>query len=96
MRCLDESLALKEEREGKDCGSRAEVGLAYGGAQATLRAASHLLYLRQEIIGGRHASRARMEVGVEKKLFVVHLRTLCQKLSMLLSATEFGVKRSAP
>jgi len=37
-----------------------------------------------------------MEVGVEKKLFVVHHWTLCQKLSMLLSAEEFGVRRSAP
>jgi len=37
-----------------------------------------------------------MEVGVEKKLFVVHRWTLCQKLSMLLSAEEFGVRRSAP
>jgi len=37
-----------------------------------------------------------MEVGVEKKLFVVHRWTLCQKLSMCLSAEEFGVRRSAP
>jgi len=37
-----------------------------------------------------------MEVGVEKKLFVVHLWTLCQKLFMLLSAEGFGVRRSAP
>jgi len=36
--------------------------------------------------GGRQASRDRMEVGVEKKLFVVHLWTLCQKLFMPLSA----------
>ena len=28
---------------------------------------------------GRQASRDRMEVGVEKKLFMVHLWTLCQK-----------------
>jgi len=80
-------LALKEDREGKDCGSRAEAGLAYGGEQATLRAARRLLYLPWETIGWRQASRARMEMGVEKKLFVVHLWTLCQKLSMLQSAT---------
>jgi len=36
-------------------------------------------------MGGRQASRDRMEVGVEKKLFVVHLWTLCQKLLMPLS-----------
>ena len=33
---------------------------------------------------------------MEKKLFVVQYWTLCQKLSMLLSAEEFGVRRSAP
>jgi len=33
---------------------------------------------------------------VEKKLFVVQRWTLCQKLSMPLSAEEFGVRRSAP
>jgi len=37
-------------------------------------------------MGGRQASRARMEVEVEKKLFVVYLWTLCQKPFMLLSA----------
>ena len=40
--------------------------------------------------------RDRMEAGVEKRLFVVHLWTLCQKLLMPRSAKEFGVKRSAP
>ena len=70
--------------------------MAYGGAQATLRAARRLLYLQYETTGGRQASRESMEVGVEKKLFVVHRWTLCQKLSMLLSAEEFGVRRSAP
>jgi len=47
-------------------------------------------------MGGRHASRDRMEVGVEKKLFVVHLWTLCQKLLIPLRAEGFGVRRSAP
>jgi len=46
VRCLEESWALKEEREGKDCGSLAEAGGAFGGAQATLRAAGRLLYLQ--------------------------------------------------
>ena len=46
MRCLDESWALKAEREGKEGGSLAEVGLAFGGAQAILRAARRLLYLQ--------------------------------------------------
>ena len=43
VRCLDESWALKEEREGNHCGSLAEAGLAFGGAQATLLAAKRLL-----------------------------------------------------
>jgi len=46
VRCLDESWALKDEREGNDGGSLAAAGLAYGGAQATLRAASRLRYLQ--------------------------------------------------
>jgi len=33
---------------------------------------------------------------VEKKIFVVHLWTLYQKLFMPLRAPEFGVRRSAP
>jgi len=45
VRCLDESWALKEEREGKDWGTLAEAGLVFGGAQGTLRAARRLLYL---------------------------------------------------
>ena len=96
IRCLDESWALNEKTEGKDCGSLAEAGLAYGGAQATLRAAKRLLYLQYETIGGRQASRESMEVGVEKRLLVVHRWTLFQKLSILLSTEEFGVRRSAP
>jgi len=94
--CLDESWALKAEREGKEGGSLAAAGFAYGGAQATLRAASRLRYLQYETIGGRQASRAWMEVGVEKTLFVIHLWTLCQKLFMPLSAVYVGVRRSAP
>jgi len=46
VRCLDESWALKEEWEGNDCGSLAEAGLAFGVAQAALRAARQLLYLQ--------------------------------------------------
>jgi len=46
VRCLEESWALKEEREGKDSGTRAEAGLAPGGAQPTLRVARRLLYLQ--------------------------------------------------
>ena len=45
VRCLEASWALKEEREGKDGGSLAVAGLAFGGAQGTLRAARRLLYL---------------------------------------------------
>ena len=68
VRCLEVSWALKEEREGKDCGSLAAAGLAFGGAQVILRAARPLLYLQYKTMGGRQASRARLEVGVEKKI----------------------------
>ena len=37
-------------------------------------------------MGGRQTSGDRMEVEVEKKFFVVHLWTLCQKPFMPLSA----------
>jgi len=96
VRCLDESWALNDEREGEEGGSLAAAEFAYGGAQAPLRAASRLRYLQYETIGGRPASQDRMEVGVEKKFFVVHLWTLCQKLFMPLSAVYFGVRRWAP
>jgi len=39
VRCLDESWALRQEKQGKEGGSLGEAGLAYGGALATLRAA---------------------------------------------------------
>ena len=84
VKSLPESGALNEEREGKVCGSLAEAGLAYGGAQATRRAARRLLYLRYETTRGRQASLESMEVGVEKKLLLVYRWTLCQKLSMPL------------
>ena len=70
--------------------------MAYGGAQATRRAARRLLYLQDEMTGGREASLESMEVGVEKRLFVVQRWTLCQKLFMPLSAEELGVRRLAP
>jgi len=44
--CLEASWALKEEREGKHCGSLAEARLAFKKTQASLRAARHLLYLQ--------------------------------------------------
>jgi len=47
------------------------------------------------MIGGRQASQARMEVGLENKLFGVHLWTLCQKLFMPLSVVYLGVRRLA-
>ena len=40
MRCLEESRALKVEREGKEEGSLAAAGLWVGGAHAMQRAAS--------------------------------------------------------
>jgi len=39
-------LGPKGREGGKDGGSLAEAGFAYGGAQATLRAASRLRYLQ--------------------------------------------------
>jgi len=45
MRCLVESGALKAEKEGKEDGSRAEAGFAFGGAPAILRAARRHRYL---------------------------------------------------
>jgi len=65
VRCLDESCALKAAREGKDCGSLAEARLGFGGAETPLKTARRLLYLQQEMIGGRQALRDRMGVGVE-------------------------------
>jgi len=49
-------------------------------------------------MGERQASHDsdRMEMGVEKKFFVVHLWTLGQKPFLPVSAEEFGVRRSAP
>jgi len=46
VRCLEASCAQKQDREGKDRGSLAEAGLAFGGAQATQRAARRLLNLQ--------------------------------------------------
>ena len=40
MRCLEESRALKEDREGKEEGSLAAAGLSVGGEHAIRRAAS--------------------------------------------------------
>ena len=37
-----------------------------------------------------------MEVGVEKKVFVNHLHTLCQKEFMALKECELGESRSVP
>jgi len=61
-----------------------------------MRAPRRLRYLQYETTGGRQASRESMEVVVETKLFVVQRWTLCQRLSMPLSAEEFGVRRAAP
>jgi len=90
VRCLDESWALNDEREGKDGGRLAPAGFAYGGAQAILRAASRLRYLQYETIGGRQASRDRMEVGVERKV------GRCPSLDSVpeaVHASERGVRR---
>jgi len=46
VRYLDESWALKAEREEMDGGSLAEAGMGSSGAQAILRVARRLLYLQ--------------------------------------------------
>ena len=40
MRCLEESRALKEDKEGKEVGSLAAAGLWVGGAHAIRSAAN--------------------------------------------------------
>ena len=96
VRCREESWALKTEREGKEEGRRAAARLWVGGAQAMRNAASLLRYLQYAAIGGRQASRVRMEVGVEKKQLVTHLHALCQKAFIASKESEFGVRRSDP
>ena len=61
-----------------------------------LSAASLLRYLQYAAIGGRQASRVRIEVVVEKKQLVTHLHTLCQKEFIAPREWEFGIKRSEP
>ena len=61
-----------------------------------LSAASLLRYLQYAAIGGRQASRVRMEVGVEKKQLVTHLHTLCQKEFIAHREWELGTRRSEP
>ena len=46
--------------------------------------------------GGRDASMASMEIGVEEKQLVIHLWALLQKVSTLSCIFRRGVKRSAP
>ena len=96
MRCLEESRALKEEREGKEVGSRAAAGLWVGEAHAMRRVASLRRWRQSTSTGGRQASRARMEVGVESKLLVTHPQTRCQKELIDRVVRWLGTRRSAP
>ena len=47
-------------------------------------------------MGGRHASRVRMEVGVEWKLLVIYRHTRCQKEFIFWVVRWLGTRRSAP
>ena len=67
-----------------------------GGAQAIRSTASLLRYLQYAAMGGRQASRVRMEVGVEKKQLVTHLHVLCQKEFIASKEWECGTRRSEP
>jgi len=76
--CLEESWApsIVGER-GERAGSFVAAGLLVGGAQAIRNAKKPLLYLQYGAIAGRHASRERIEVVVEKNALVDHFWTLC-------------------
>ena len=67
-----------------------------GWAQATRRAAKRHLYLQKGAMGGRQASRERIEVGVDEKVLVTHLWTLCHKVFIAFREWVLGTKRSAP
>ena len=55
VRCLDDSWALKEDREGKDYGSLAEAGFAFGGGGRQLqgRLGAFCICSRKRCGGGR-------------------------------------------
>src|ERR1700710_1259036 len=75
---------------GRVGGSLAAAGLICGDEQASLRAASFLLCLTRVGRGGRHASQARMVVGVDRKQFVIQRRTLFQNTDILSEVAVVG------
>jgi len=96
VRALAESCARYEDREGKVAWRRAVAGFTSGGEHTTLSPASHCGWEMRRGTGGREDSTARIPVGVAEKQFVVHLWTLCQKVSRRAMAPALGVRRSAP
>jgi len=74
----------KEEGEGVWDSGRGRVGVRVGAGDPEGGKGPPVSVVGNN--GARQGSRDRMEVGVEKRLLVVHLWTLCQKLSMPLSA----------
>ena len=63
---------------------RPVAGLTPGGEQTVLRAASLCLCDTRRGMRGRQDSMARMRIGVDEKLLVAHLCTLCQKVLSLV------------
>ena len=47
-------------------------------------------------MGGRHDSTESIPVGVAEKKFVVHLWTLCKKVSRRVVVPTLGVNKSGP
>jgi len=76
----DEAGARWPESERKVGWRRAVAGLTVGGEQTSLIAASLCRWVIRSEIGGRQDSTERIPLGVAEKQFVVHLRTLCQKV----------------
>lgn len=56
---------------------RAVAGFISGGEHSIRRVASHFWYDSNRSRGGRQASTARMQVGVQEKQLVHHLWVLC-------------------
>ena len=93
---LRESEALYGYGEGKDLGRRAAAAQTGDRVQASVTAASFLLWASRSSSGGRAASTASILIGVVVKQFVTHHWTLCQKTSSFWTIALFGTKRSAP
>ena len=78
---LRELGSLNKNGAGKLAGSRAAAGLMGDGVQASITAASLLLWARRSPIGGRAASAASTITRVDEKQLVIQRCTLCQNTS---------------